>query len=373
MQARQKPSFSVIVPLEFHRGKAEECVRGWCRAQTYPRELFEVLLLAPEGFPVAELDALRPLLTSRDRLLLLPGCHDMALCVEGAKVASGDVLFFTEAHCWPDPDVLARSAEALAAHPEWAGFSCRSIPVTKNRLSVVEAEMYEADIEYGMTKHPWRKILDQCFVVRRGPYFEAGGFDATFGHFAEWLLAARFYQRRFAIGYWPAARIHHHYVGRVRIWKEFLEDFVSGQFDFVSRCGSDPVACLFDPVYEWEERSRWHAPSARRRVKELLGEMARSRAERSRGRAALATRLLRYLPAAASGTEIERLAFVLRACLIRLLLVPATRLTSGTRLRRVMMAYCGALTRARRLKLLAELRREERESEDEPRRRAVSV
>jgi len=329
--------------------------------------------VAPEGFAAAELDALRALLSSRDRLFLLPGRHDMALCAEGAKVATGDVLFFTEAHCWPEPDVLIQSAQALAEHPEWAGFSCRSVPITRNRLSVVEAEMYEADIEYGMTNHPWRKILDQCFVVRRAEYFEAGGFDAAFGHFAEWLLAARFYERRFGIGYWPAARIHHHYIGRVRVWKEFLEDFVSGQFAFVSRHGSDSVARLFDPVYEWEERSRWDAPSARRRTKELLGEIVRSRAERSRGRTALAGRLFRELPAAVSGTELERLAFVLRGFLIRLLLVPATRLTSGAKLKRVMMAYCGALTRARRLKLLAEIQREERESETEPRRRAVSA
>jgi hypothetical protein len=27
--------------------------------------------------------------------------------------------------------------------------------------------MYQADIEFGMKQHPWRKVLDQCSVTRR--------------------------------------------------------------------------------------------------------------------------------------------------------------------------------------------------------------
>jgi len=46
--------------------------------------------------------------------------------------------------------------------PGMAAFSCRSIRVTHNRLSNAEAEMYDADIEYGMKTHPWRKILDHA-------------------------------------------------------------------------------------------------------------------------------------------------------------------------------------------------------------------
>src|SRR5207344_2482985 len=99
-------------------------------------------------------------------------------------------LFFTESHCRPELDVLQTSAEALRTNPEWSGFSCRSVRVTHSRLSEVEADLYEADIVFGMTEHPWRRILDQCFVIRRLPYEAAGGFDPSLGHFAEWMLGA---------------------------------------------------------------------------------------------------------------------------------------------------------------------------------------
>ena len=59
--------------------------------------------------------------------------------------------------------------------------ACHSVPITNNLLSKVEAEWYGRDIEFGMTEHPWRKVLDQCFVVRRSAYFQAGGFDPASG------------------------------------------------------------------------------------------------------------------------------------------------------------------------------------------------
>jgi hypothetical protein len=126
--------------------------------------------VAPDSFPPDLLAKVQALLGEHDRLIRHPSEHDMGLCVAGAHAAHGDILFFTESHCWPEPDVLELSLQAMQAHPEWAGFSARSIRSTHNRLSEVEADMYEADIEYGMLHHPWRKILDQCFVVRRCVY-----------------------------------------------------------------------------------------------------------------------------------------------------------------------------------------------------------
>ena len=75
--------------------------------------------------------------------------------------------------------------------------------MTHNLLSEIEARFYQSDIDFGMTRHLWRKVLDQCFVVRRSAYDEAGGFDPSFGHFEEWLLAARLYLAGATIGTRP--------------------------------------------------------------------------------------------------------------------------------------------------------------------------
>ncbi len=50
--------FSVLIPLEFHRGLAERCIRGWSQNQTFAREECEILVAAPDdhevGGPQAE-------------------------------------------------------------------------------------------------------------------------------------------------------------------------------------------------------------------------------------------------------------------------------------------------------------------------------
>jgi hypothetical protein len=263
----------VIIPLEFHRGQAVRCVRRWAQEQHFPRERFEILIASPAGHPPSELDEIRGLLAPQDRVLEFDGDHDMALCAKAAESARGEILFFTESHCLPEPETLA-SADAVAReHPEWAGFSCRSLPITSNLLSEIEAEWYGRDIEFGMNEHPWRKVLDQCFVVRRSEYFEAGGFDPTYGHFAEWLIAARFYDLGLKIGYAPTVRVHHVYIGEFGEWHRFTADFVQGQMAYLALEPSDPLATMFDEVPEWSRRHMLRRDVARRVASMLLRDL----------------------------------------------------------------------------------------------------
>ena len=270
------PRFSVIIPLEAHRGQAVRCVRVWAREQVFPREQFEIIIASPPDHPVSELDEIRRLLRPQDRVLEFECHHDMELCAKAAETARGEVLFFTESHCLPEPEALARADAAARANPEWAGFSCRSVPIAHNLLSKIEANWYGRDIEFGMNEHPWRKVLDQCFVVRRSAYFEAGGFDPAFGHFAEWLIAARFYALGLTIGYTPAVRIHHLYIGKFSDWHHFTADFVKGQMTYLALEPADPLRAMFDEVPEWSRRHILRREVARRVCRMLLRDMRRS-------------------------------------------------------------------------------------------------
>ena len=159
---------------------------------------------------------------------------------------------------------------------EWAGFSGRSIPITGNLLSEIEAEWYGPEIEFGMNEHPWRKVLDQCFVVRRSAYFQAGGFDPAFGHFAEWLIAARLHALGLQIGYAPTVRIHHVYIGDFDVWQRFTADFVRGQIAYLALEPSDPLTTMFDEVPEWSRRHMLRRRVARRVCRLLLQDLRRS-------------------------------------------------------------------------------------------------
>ena len=278
------PRFSVIIPLESHRGHAVRCVRGWAAEQVFPRDQFELVLACPPGHPPDELNEIRSLLGPQDRVLQFDHHHDMGLCVGAAEAARGDLLFFTESHCIPEPETLARTDAAARLNPEWAGFSCHSVPITDNLLSKIEAESYGRDIEFGMTEHPWRKVLDQCFVVQREAYFQAGGFDPAFGHFAEWLIAARLHALGLKIGYTPAARIHHVYIGQFGEWRRFTADFVEGQMKYLALEPADPLRTMFDEVPEWSRRHNLQRDVARRVCRMLVLDLRRSLVVGSPGR-----------------------------------------------------------------------------------------
>ncbi len=123
---------------------------------------------------------------------------------------------------------------------------------------------YGRDIAFGLIEHPWRKVLDQCFVIRREAYFQAGGFEPEFGHFAEWLIAARFHTLGLPIGYVPAVRIHHLYSGQFGEWQRFTADFIEGQMRFLGLEPSDPLRTMFDEVPEWSGRHSLQRDASRR-------------------------------------------------------------------------------------------------------------
>lgn len=255
--APSPPVFSIIIPLEFHRGQWEQCWKGW-NDQTVARSTYETILVVPPGFQQQTL--LKEF--SADGVEFSEHSHDIGLCHAGAAKARGKYLIFTEAHCWPEPDVLEKCLQAISDNPDWAGFSCRSVPITHNRLSKAEAAMYMADIEYAMHDHPWRRILDQCFVTKRDAYENCAGFRPELGHFAEWVLAASYFRHGYKLGYCPEARFHHYYTGSLGELREFTLDFVAGEIRYF---GELPAASgsLLEPPPEWMCQGNFDRDTAR--------------------------------------------------------------------------------------------------------------
>jgi hypothetical protein len=254
------PLFSVIIPLEYHRGQWERSWQDW-QLQTLEKEAFEIILVVPPDFPQRE--KLSELAGPGAHLEYSQHSHDIALCAVGASVARGKYLFFTESHCWPEADVLKLCLQAFREHADWAGMSCSSVRVCHNRLSVAEADMYDADIAYGMNVHPWRKVLDQCFVTRREAYEACGGLEPELGHFAEWVLAARYAARGHRIGYLPEARVHHYYIGELGELKAFTLDFVAGEINYFGRNSREPGSELLEAPPEWTCRDNFESTMAR--------------------------------------------------------------------------------------------------------------
>ena len=248
------PTVSVIIPLEFHRGQAESCIELWLAGQSHPREDFELILVCPPDFPHDQRRVIQEKMASWDRLVEFPLHHDIALVEQGAKLARGNYFFFTESHVLPEPETLAQVMQAFRDHPEWAGFSLKSVPIIHNFLSGVEAEFYAMAIDPSESKPAWCQVLDQCFAVRREPYFEAQGFQAEFGHYSEWVLAARLYVAGHVIGYFPEARIHHYYIGEIHHLEEFTIDFARGHWRWFERTSREPAHSLMQEPLVFAQR-----------------------------------------------------------------------------------------------------------------------
>lgn len=261
------PLFSIIIPLEYHRGQWEQSWLGWT-SQTADKSLYEIILVVPPDFRARE--ELKALAGDEARIEFTDSEHDIGLCAFGATKARGSHLFFTESHCWPEPGVIELCIRAIEAHPDWAGFSCHSVPICHNRLSLAEAAMYQADIEFGMKQHPWRKVLDQCFVTRRDVYWECGGLREELGHFAEWVLAATYHAKGYAIGYLEEARFHHYYVGELSELRKFTLDFVQGEIRYLAEARRDPGSELLEIPIEWSERDDYDVSLARHALKALV-------------------------------------------------------------------------------------------------------
>jgi hypothetical protein len=342
------PLFSIIIPLEFHRGQWERGWQGW-QSQTLDKAAFEIILGVPPDFP--QRDKLVAIVGPAARLEYSQHSHDIALCAAGAAGARGTFLFFTEAHCWPEPDVLELCLQAFRDHPDWTGLSCKSVRVCHNRLSEVEADMYDADIEYGMTVHPWRKILDQCFVTRRETYEACGGLRPEFGHFSEWMLAANYSARGYKVGYLPEARVRHYYVGSLPELKAFTLDFVAGEIRHFSRGADEPGNALLEPPEEWTCRDNFEPGMARAILRMCARDIVGGRGMEAIGRAK------RWLGPAIFGDGIAGAVSVAAVLRVRLAMTLALAGSSREQLGACFKDYIGALIRRQRLACIRAERR----------------
>lgn len=239
------PLFSVIIPLEAHRGQWERCWQCW-NTQTVDRSAYEIIVVVRPDFPSDAMLHGIPL----DCIEFSDRSHEIDLCAVGAARARGKYLLFTEAHCWPEVDVLELCMQAIDANPDWAGFSCLPSPVTHNRLSDAEARMYITDIEHALqVSRP--KNLYQCFITVREVYELCGGFKSGLGHFAEWALAASYSQGSYKIGYFPKARFHHYYSGSLAELTAFTLNFVTGEIRYFDGNGFEPGDTSLEIPPEW--------------------------------------------------------------------------------------------------------------------------
>ena len=240
------PRFSVIVPLIEHRGVARESIATWQR-QTIPRSDFEMIAVTRGEEPDVERQ-IADLLGPDDRILSEPGANRSRLYDLGARAARGEILLFTESHCFAAPNCLAELDRFLLTHPD-AGVCCHSVGIASGFRDREDLAMFEEGFRLFVREGDWRKVNVHGFALRRQVYLEVGGLPHRYAGFAEMLLAAALRDRGHRLGYADRAEVRHEYRASFRDNADLVDFFLAGESLYrAEHPGPDAVGYTFLPA-----------------------------------------------------------------------------------------------------------------------------
>lgn len=184
------------------------------------------------------------------------------------------------------------------------------------------------------------------------------GLREELGHFAEWVLAAGYFARGYAIGYLEEARFHHYYIGRLGELKKFTLDFVEGEICYLSEERRDPGSELLEIPIEWSERDKFDASLARNALTALVRYSLSGRGWKQPDEKLRAFR--RWAAPALLGDHRARIAARLGVVHARAILAALTMVGSSEAIARWLKRYIAALIRLQRLDCIRRVRRQAR-------------
>lgn len=266
---------SVLVPLMDDRATGERCVRAWTQEQTFPRDRYEVIALAPGVDPELEA-AVRPLLTPRDHWVVADSRIVVELLNIGAQRAGGHLLFLTESHCEPDSACLAE----LVAHLDRTGeIGARgsSVGRAEGELGAFERDIYRRGQAEGEADGHWNRVLIHSFAIRRDVFLDVGGFRSDLGDFSNFALGIELRERGLALGHAPRAVVHHTYDGDLQGLGVHLRDFGRGEAAYFGETSRDVRERYLVEPAEWTDRRSFTRRGARRALRAAVGVRKRDR------------------------------------------------------------------------------------------------
>jgi GT2 family glycosyltransferase len=261
-------------------------------AQTYPRELTEVILVddASADDSVAFVERNYPQVKI---VRLAHNCGLAAGCNAGARVARGDLLVMLNNDTEAEPGWLAALVAAAVDHPR-AGAVASKMLLFDRRDTLHNAGDVMGVDGIPRNRGVWEvdrgqyddapAIFGGCgggVAYRRAAWEQAGGFDERLFMYLEdvdlaWRLQLLGWEAVFA----PAARLYHHlsatgggalasfYVGRNTIWviaKDMPGDLIRRHFGRIARAQARVT---------WDALAAWRGAAARARLRGQLAGLA---------------------------------------------------------------------------------------------------
>jgi len=266
-----KPFLSVIIPLPDHRGHAVEAIKSWTQ-QNCPRGDYEIVVIIDGREPELE-RTVGALLSPGDRLVR---CEDGSLhdCYnEGARVARGQVLLFTESHVKAESDCVAEII-ARFARGDVDGLAVASGGINESHFAAQEQTIYEEALPDRIAGG-WNLCTVRGCAIERHAFHRAGGFRSDYGHFSEILLGATLKCNGARLRYADRARVWHFNSGDFGHFGRELTRYGGDEIRFRAENPASPLLRFLGPSGVWDSRHSWVQSSAMHRFGNLLWAAAK--------------------------------------------------------------------------------------------------
>ena len=293
------PLLSVVVPMEDDRGELAENLSTWTRKQTLDRDRFQVVVVSP-GDPEGE-EIVESILAPHDRIVRADSDDIIDHWNTGAREASGQWLFPTEAHCLGEPECLEEVFKAIESAPEAEVVTVEHGHVADSKVERLGADWFDEVYEQWNAPDAWTRLNLVGFAIRRETYFGEGGLEPRYGMFSAPMLSARLFDRSAPTVHAGAAVVMHKQNHHIREHHDFSADFARGECEARDDVDARFAARYFGHGETWANRLRYRPEVARPLAGTLALATARAAVKRHPDAAWLARETAAILPAAAAG------------------------------------------------------------------------
>lgn len=235
------PQISIVFPLVDDRGAGVEAFAAWLTQDSAPGSYELIVVDGRRNLPLA--DAVKQRLRPGDRWVEIDSANEAKLYNAGAAAASSALIFFTESHVLPRPDVVREVLRHFQSSSDDAA-AVASSHSSRNRVALLDECLFEQELPEVLRAEPWRWVSLRSFAVKRQVFQDYGPFDVDCRRFAETVFGLRLRDAGRRIGWIETTRLAHVNIQTFSNMAEDLRNCAIGQAAFRERATTEQLTSL---------------------------------------------------------------------------------------------------------------------------------
>lgn len=219
------PYFSIVIPTYARPVQLAACLEALARLR-YPRDRFEVIVVDDDSPIPAETVAASFLTRLTLTVLTQSRAGPAAARNQGARLAKGDTLVFTDDDCAPAPDLLDALARRMAVTPVAAIGGKTVNALAGNPFASASQLLIDYLYDYhARSGTPYRFFTSNNLALPAARFHDVGGFDESFSRAGaeDREFCGRWRDRGFPLVFAPDVVVYHAHPLTLRgFWRQHV-------------------------------------------------------------------------------------------------------------------------------------------------------